>query len=110
MTASGTRADVPTRERLLDCARAHLDEHGLEGLSLRAVARRAGVSHAAPARHFRTVGALLAAVAAQGFRDLMRAVDDRLREAGPGRGRSTGCAPPAGPTSSSRSPTAACSS
>jgi AcrR family transcriptional regulator len=83
MTATGERAGVPTRDRLLDCARAHLDEHGLEGLSLRAVARRAGVSHAAPARHFPTVAALLAAVAAQGFRDLMRSVDERLRDAGP---------------------------
>lgn len=52
-----------------------LDEQGLEGLTLRAIARRAGVSHGAPLRHFPTLAALLSAVAAQGFRELITAVD-----------------------------------
>ena len=55
-----------------------LDETGVEGLTLRAIARRAGVSHGAPLRHFPTLAALLAAVGAQGFRDLITAVDAHL--------------------------------
>ncbi len=42
-------------------------ERGLQGLSLRECARRAGVSHAAPYRHFADKGALLWAIAEQGF-------------------------------------------
>ena len=52
-----------------------LDESGLDGLTLRAIARQAGVSHGAPRNHFPTLGSLLAAVAASGFRDLIAAVD-----------------------------------
>jgi AcrR family transcriptional regulator len=68
----------PTAARLVDSARAMLDEQGLEGLTLRAIARRAGVSHGAPLRHFPTLAALLSAVAAQGFRELIAAVDAQL--------------------------------
>ncbi|MEM6478442.1 MAG: WHG domain-containing protein [Pseudomonadota bacterium] len=56
---------------MLKAAKAELVENGLEGFSLRKVARRAGVSHAAPAHHFRDAGALLTALAAQGFRDFV---------------------------------------
>ncbi len=42
-------------------------ERGLQGLSLRECARRAGVSHAAPYRHFADKEALLWAIAEQGF-------------------------------------------
>jgi AcrR family transcriptional regulator len=55
-----------------------LDEQGLEGLTLRAIARRAHVSHGAPGKHFPSLAALLAAVGAGGFRDLIAAVDDQL--------------------------------
>src|SRR5699024_6417658 len=62
---------------LIDAAEALLTEAGVEGLSLRAVARRSGVSQAAPYAHFSGKQALLAAVAARGFnrltRDLQRA-------------------------------------
>ena len=44
-----------------------LSEVGPGGLSLREVARRAGVSHAAPAHHFGDKAGLLTAVAAEGF-------------------------------------------
>jgi AcrR family transcriptional regulator len=67
-----------TATRLVDAARAMLDEQGLEGLTLRAIARRAGVSHGAPLRHFPTLVSLLAAVAAQGFRELIVAVDAQI--------------------------------
>jgi AcrR family transcriptional regulator len=44
-----------------------LEKEGVEALSLREVARRAGVSHNAPYRHFAEREALLAALAAEGF-------------------------------------------
>ncbi len=52
---------------LLDAAESLLAEQGLAGFTLRACARRAGVSHAAPAHHFRDVRGLLTAVASRGF-------------------------------------------
>lgn len=51
-------------------AHAILEEEGLAGLSLRSVARRAGVSHAAPYRHFASREALLGAIALDGFQEL----------------------------------------
>jgi AcrR family transcriptional regulator len=47
-----------------------LEEHGEGALSLRAVARRAGVSPAAPYRHYADREALVSAVAAEGYREL----------------------------------------
>lgn len=44
-----------------------LEEGGLEALSLRKCAARAGVSHAAPAHHFDGISGLTAAIAEQGF-------------------------------------------
>ena len=67
------------RAALLAAARAELAEHGHAGISLRAVARRAGVSHAAPKYHFRDRAGLLTAVAAQGFAELA----DSLRQVPP---------------------------
>ncbi|MGO4128858.1 TetR/AcrR family transcriptional regulator [Inquilinus sp. YAF38] len=58
------------RRALVAAARALLEESGPEALSLRDVARRVGVSHNAPYRHFPTKQALLAAVAAEGFATL----------------------------------------
>ncbi|MDE2133964.1 MAG: TetR/AcrR family transcriptional regulator [Alphaproteobacteria bacterium] len=58
------------RNALLDAARAILEEESLAALSLRAVARRAGVSHAAPYRHFPNHEALLAELAIEGFAEL----------------------------------------
>jgi AcrR family transcriptional regulator len=55
---------------LLDAARAILEEEGLEALSLRSVARRAGVSHAAPYRHYPSREALLADLASEGLGQL----------------------------------------
>jgi AcrR family transcriptional regulator len=58
------------RVALLAAARAELAERGHAGISLRAVARRVGVSHAAPKYHFSDRAALLTAVAAEGFAEL----------------------------------------
>jgi AcrR family transcriptional regulator len=69
-----------TAQRLVDSARLMLDEQGLEGLTLRAIARRAKVSHGAPLRHFPSLASLLSAVAAQGFRELIAAVDAQIAQ------------------------------
>lgn len=61
-------------DALLAAAEAELAETGLEAFSLRRVARRAGVSHAAPAHHFGDVGGLLTALAAEGFRQFIAAM------------------------------------
>lgn len=58
------------RESLLSAAVQLIADVGPAGFNLREVARRAGVSHNAPYRHFRDKGELLAAVAAQGFMEL----------------------------------------
>jgi len=58
------------RQALLDHACDLLETEGAEGLSLRGVAARSGVSHNAPYRHFRDRAALLSAVAERGFQDL----------------------------------------
>ncbi|MGC2652047.1 MAG: WHG domain-containing protein [Mycobacterium sp.] len=62
------------RAALLAAARAELVEHGTAAISLRAVARRAGVSHAAPKYHFRDRAGLLTAIATEGFLALSRAL------------------------------------
>ncbi|MEV0589682.1 TetR/AcrR family transcriptional regulator [Nonomuraea sp. NPDC050310] len=58
------------RAACVRAARELLEEDGGSGMSLRAVARRAGVSPTAPYRHFADRDALVSAVAAQGYRDL----------------------------------------
>lgn len=58
------------RESLLEAAIQLIAEVGPAGFNLREAARRAGVSHNAPYRHFRDKGELLATIAAQGFQEL----------------------------------------
>jgi AcrR family transcriptional regulator len=55
-------------EALLKAAEKVLERDGLQGLTLRAVAREAGVSHAAPTHHFGELTGLLSELAAIGFR------------------------------------------
>lgn len=55
------------RAALLAAARECLEEKGAQGLSFREVARKAGVSHAAPYHHFSDKQALLAALAIEAF-------------------------------------------
>ncbi len=85
MTAAA--ATLGTRDRLVATARTYLDEHGTDGIGLREIARRAGVSHGTPLRHFPTLSALLSAVAAEGFRDLIVAVDEAVAPLPPTAGR-----------------------
>jgi AcrR family transcriptional regulator len=63
------------REALLAAAEERLERQGLESISLRAIARDSGVSHAAPRNHFGSLAHLLSALAARGFRRLA----DRIR-------------------------------
>ncbi|MBI1329361.1 MAG: TetR family transcriptional regulator [Alphaproteobacteria bacterium] len=58
------------RNALHRAAQEILEQEGLAALSLRAVARRAGVSHAAPYRHYESHEALLVELAREGFEEL----------------------------------------
>ena len=66
------------RNALLDAARAILEQESLAELSLRAVARKAGVSHAAPYRHFPNHEALLVELAIEGFVELRDEIKSAL--------------------------------
>jgi AcrR family transcriptional regulator len=72
-------ADTPyhhgaLREALLKAAEKLLEREGLAGLTLRAVAREAGVSHAAPTHHFGDLTGLLSELAAIGYRQFNAAM------------------------------------
>ena len=60
-----------------------LSEKGVEGFTLREAARRAGVSPAAPAHHFRDATGLLTEVATLGFAELTQMLEDADHKAGP---------------------------
>jgi AcrR family transcriptional regulator len=62
------------RPALIDAAVATVEDQGLAGMSLRGVARRAGVSHAAATYHFGNKAGLLTAVAVEGYRQLTGAL------------------------------------
>ena len=64
------------RAELLEHAWDAVDSAGADALSLRQLAREAGVSHGASARHFRDKQALLDAVAVEGFERLNAALRD----------------------------------
>ncbi len=83
------------RDKLLAEAGRTLREQGVEQLSLRDLARQAGVSHAAPRRHFADRQALLDALAGAGFARLSDEVAAAIEDAGPdfrARLRATGAA------------------
>ncbi|SEK36764.1 transcriptional regulator, TetR family [Pacificibacter marinus] len=61
-----------------------LEVDGVAGLSLRKIATAAGVSHAAPAHHFKGKTALLVAIAAYGFRIFTDFMQEGRENAGPG--------------------------
>jgi AcrR family transcriptional regulator len=81
------------RAALIAAAEQLVVERGVDGFTLREAARRAGVSPAAPAHHFKDMRGLLTAVALLGFRDFAAVLEEadtrggkdpqlRLREQG----------------------------
>ena len=70
------------RRVLLEAALQAIVEVGPAAVSLRDLARRAGVSHAAPAHHFGDKAGLLTAVAADGFRQLAATLRDTYQATG----------------------------
>ncbi|WP_327429299.1 TetR/AcrR family transcriptional regulator [Streptomyces sp. NBC_01236] len=72
------------RRAILSAALDVITAEGPSALSLRDLARRAGVSHAAPAHHFKDRTGLLTVIAAEGYELLAAALDaaDDLRDAG----------------------------
>ena len=70
------------RNGLLEAARNILEEQSLEALTLRAVARKAGVSHAAPYRHFPNHESLLVELGVEGFGELKRDLGEAARAPG----------------------------
>ncbi|MER8038129.1 TetR/AcrR family transcriptional regulator [Streptomyces hydrogenans] len=69
------------RERLVRTGVALVDAEGAQALTLREIARRAGVSHGAPRRWFPTHLDLLSAIAREGFAELAARVAEADREA-----------------------------
>lgn len=71
------------RAALLAAGESVLAATGVEGFSLRRVAREVGVSHSAPAHHFGDTQGLLAALAAEGFRKFLLAMQARQATTAP---------------------------
>ena len=65
---------------LFDVALARLDKHGVGGVTIRAVARDAGVSHGAPVNHYPDRRALLTAIAKAQFETLLADIEARLQK------------------------------
>jgi AcrR family transcriptional regulator len=73
------RKPTDLRQKVLDASLALIEEGGLDRLSMREVARKAGVSHQAPYHYFGDREAILAGIATEGFgmleRELSRSLD-----------------------------------
>lgn len=72
------------KRALLDAALEMLEQEGTDSIGLRQLARRVGVSPAAPYRHFSSRQALLEAVAAEGFQRFAMMMDAKESEHEPG--------------------------
>ena len=71
------------RQALLQAAERILEREGIQGLTLRAAAREAGVSHAAPKNHFGDLSGLLSELAAVGFERFVALMQANLRHGNP---------------------------
>ena len=67
--------DLKLKEACVQAAREVIAEHGVEGLSLRDVARRLDISHQAPYRHFPSRDHLLAEIMGRCFEDFAKFLD-----------------------------------
>jgi AcrR family transcriptional regulator len=74
-------------DALLRAAEVVLVRDGLKGLTLRAIAREAGVSHTAPQHHFGDIAGVLSDLAAIGHRRLAASMAERASTAAPGEPR-----------------------
>lgn len=81
-SAPRRKRDGTLRTALVDAGVEMLRERGPDGLSLRECAAKAGVSHAAPAYHFKNISGLATAIAARGYQVFSKAMTDRLNAAG----------------------------
>ncbi|MFD4633172.1 TetR/AcrR family transcriptional regulator [Streptomyces sp. NPDC058284] len=79
--------DAGLRARLVDVGVELVATDGVQALTLREIARRAGVSHGAPRRHFPTHVALLSAIARRGFAELAAEAEKAVGAAGGGGGQ-----------------------
>jgi AcrR family transcriptional regulator len=79
------------RSALLRASLLLIDESGIGALSLREVARKAGVSHNAPYHHFKDRGSLLAALVEDGFAALAQEMADARAAAPSGTARFEAC-------------------
>ncbi|MBV7266073.1 TetR/AcrR family transcriptional regulator [Erythrobacter ani] len=68
------------REAILEASLEILDEDGADAITIREVARRTGVSHAAPVNHFKDREALLTEVALGLYAELSQAVSEKIDE------------------------------
>ncbi|WP_454873240.1 TetR/AcrR family transcriptional regulator [Paraburkholderia xenovorans] len=92
-----TQADRTARDKpyhhgalphaLLEAAELVLRRDGIRGLTLRAIAREAGVSHTAPQHHFGDTAGVLSELAASGHRRLAAAMAQRAEGTEPGQAR-----------------------
>ncbi|KAK1183137.1 TetR/AcrR family transcriptional regulator [Streptomyces sp. NBS 14/10] len=70
--------DTGLRSRLIEVGVDLVTREGMQSLTLREIARRAGVSHGAPRRYFPTHLELLSAIARQGFAELAAGVAEAV--------------------------------
>lgn len=73
------------RTALLQAGLTLLDAEGIDAVTIRAVAREAGVAHSAPANHFKDRSALLGGLATLVFEDMATKVEKALSRAGASR-------------------------
>jgi AcrR family transcriptional regulator len=76
------RKPTDLRQKVLEASLALIEEGGLDRLSMREVARKAGVSHQAPYHYFGDRESILAALAGDGFSKLEEALVRAASQAG----------------------------
>jgi AcrR family transcriptional regulator len=81
MTKSNTFHHGDLKRALIDVAVTLLDQHGVTGVTIRAVAREAGVSHSAPVNHYKDRRTLLTAIAQDQFEIILKDIEFSLLEA-----------------------------
>lgn len=68
------------KQALVEAGAQLIENEGISGISLRAVAKHAGVSHSAPYRHFKDKNALLSGIADVGFEQLAQSLSQAIEK------------------------------